>query len=196
MPTPAAKRFTLRRWTARLAAAGAILAVAAQTFAAAPEPVPESRGSGRIVARCGAGFLEEIDGHAVLHVAGSPYESFEGETKDNPHQTAYENIAGSAGVAYGTRDDRLRQSMAKNLKAAHETGKAFSICQVCNQPTPKYTVLAWCWIRSLKATEILYQERNIAQRNIWEQELPHNRAVDWQPNNRVKNIRNQAWNVL
>ena len=26
------------------------------------------------MARCGAGFLEEIDGHAVLHVAGSPYE--------------------------------------------------------------------------------------------------------------------------
>jgi isopenicillin-N N-acyltransferase like protein len=27
-----------------------------------------------VVARCGAGFLEEVGGHAVLHVAGTPYE--------------------------------------------------------------------------------------------------------------------------
>ncbi|MFM8496329.1 MAG: C45 family autoproteolytic acyltransferase/hydrolase [Planctomycetia bacterium] len=32
------------------------------------------KGGRSIVARCGNGFLEEIDGQAVLHVAGSPYE--------------------------------------------------------------------------------------------------------------------------
>ena len=74
MPTPAAERLTLLRWKARLAAAVAILAAAVSTAMAAPATVPEVRGSGRIVARCGAGFLEEIDGHAVLHLAGSPYE--------------------------------------------------------------------------------------------------------------------------
>lgn len=74
MRTPAAQRSTLLRRKARLAAAVAILAVAAQTAAITPKTVPEVCGSGRIVARCGAGFLEEIDGYAVLHVAGSPYE--------------------------------------------------------------------------------------------------------------------------
>jgi hypothetical protein len=40
------------------------------TMAAAPATGAESR----TVARCGAGFLEEVDGARVLHVEGTPYE--------------------------------------------------------------------------------------------------------------------------
>ena len=32
------------------------------------------RAESRTVARCGAGFLEEVDGYRVLHVKGTPYE--------------------------------------------------------------------------------------------------------------------------
>src|SRR5918997_4692157 len=32
------------------------------------------RAESRTVARCGAGFLEAVDGYRVLHVKGSPYE--------------------------------------------------------------------------------------------------------------------------
>ena len=140
--------------------------------------------------------LEEQLDPQVNHSGHDTEMSFEGETKENPHQTAYENIAGSAGVAYGARDDRLRQSMAKNLKAAHETGKAFSICQVCNQPTPKYTVLMWCWVRSLKAVESCTSNATCAKEHLGTGAATHDRALDWQPNNRLKNIRNQAWNVV
>ena len=63
-----------RQSASRAAAVMAVMAVMSTAIGVqspiAPEPCP----TGTIVARCGAGFLEEIDGHAVLHVAGSPYE--------------------------------------------------------------------------------------------------------------------------
>jgi isopenicillin-N N-acyltransferase-like protein len=36
--------------------------------------VSTAKAETRTVARCGAGFLEEVDGYRVLHVAGEPYE--------------------------------------------------------------------------------------------------------------------------
>ncbi|MBX6312509.1 MAG: peptidase C45 [Isosphaeraceae bacterium] len=33
-----------------------------------------ARGESKTIARCGAGFLEEVDGYKVLHVKGTPYE--------------------------------------------------------------------------------------------------------------------------
>src|SRR6516165_5705381 len=33
-----------------------------------------ARAETRTIARCGAGFLEEVDGYKVLHVKGTPYE--------------------------------------------------------------------------------------------------------------------------
>lgn len=45
---------------------------AGETLAAAA--APEIAADRRVVARCGRGFLEEVDGHAVLHLAGTPYE--------------------------------------------------------------------------------------------------------------------------
>ena len=33
-----------------------------------------ARAETRTIARCGAGFLEEVDGYRVLHVKGDPYE--------------------------------------------------------------------------------------------------------------------------
>ncbi len=36
--------------------------------------VPSARAESKTVARCGEGFLEEIDGYRVLHVKGEPYE--------------------------------------------------------------------------------------------------------------------------
>ncbi len=35
---------------------------------------PAARGDTRTLARCGEGFLEEVDGYRVLHVKGTPYE--------------------------------------------------------------------------------------------------------------------------
>jgi isopenicillin-N N-acyltransferase like protein len=53
--------------------AGGPVARAVET-AVAPAAAPDISRDGTVVARCGKGFLEEIDGQAVLHVAGSPYE--------------------------------------------------------------------------------------------------------------------------
>ncbi len=53
-----------RAWGWVFAGLVAILSLGACAFA----------GEGRTIARCGAGFLEEIDGARVLHVAGEPYE--------------------------------------------------------------------------------------------------------------------------
>ncbi|MFM1903094.1 MAG: hypothetical protein RLZZ440_994 [Planctomycetota bacterium] len=50
------------------------LPVTAAESAGSAAAAPETVASGTVVARCGAGFLEDIEGHAVLHVAGSPYE--------------------------------------------------------------------------------------------------------------------------
>ena len=36
--------------------------------------LPVSRGETKTLARCGAGFLEEVDGYRVLHIKGEPYE--------------------------------------------------------------------------------------------------------------------------
>ncbi len=36
--------------------------------------VSAARGDTRTIARCGEGYLEEVDGYRVLHVKGSPYE--------------------------------------------------------------------------------------------------------------------------
>ena len=35
---------------------------------------PSARAETKTIARCGAGFLEEVDGYRVLHVKGDPYE--------------------------------------------------------------------------------------------------------------------------
>ena len=37
-------------------------------------PLPATHGETKTLARCGAGFLEEVDGYRVLHVKGEPYE--------------------------------------------------------------------------------------------------------------------------
>lgn len=57
-------------WLALLLAASAA-AVADEGGGAAAASVARD---GHTIARCGAGFLEELDGHPVLHVSGSPYE--------------------------------------------------------------------------------------------------------------------------
>src|SRR3954447_11276088 len=36
--------------------------------------LPAARGETRTLARCGDGFVEEVDGYRVLHVKGDPYE--------------------------------------------------------------------------------------------------------------------------
>ena len=35
---------------------------------------PIARAETKTLARCGAGFLEEVDGYRILHVKGEPYE--------------------------------------------------------------------------------------------------------------------------
>ena len=35
---------------------------------------PSARGDSKTIARCGQGFLEQVDGYRVLHVKGTPYE--------------------------------------------------------------------------------------------------------------------------
>jgi isopenicillin-N N-acyltransferase-like protein len=61
-----------------LFAAGAGVTVAADASAVpaadAPAAAPAIASDGRTIARCGKGFLEEVDGHLVVHVAGTPYE--------------------------------------------------------------------------------------------------------------------------
>lgn len=44
------------------------------TVAFALAAAPQARAETKTVARCGQGFLEEIDGYKVLHLKGSPYE--------------------------------------------------------------------------------------------------------------------------
>ncbi|MFM7412455.1 MAG: hypothetical protein ACKO6E_04525, partial [Planctomycetota bacterium] len=52
-----------------------LLAVLASAAASpARERAVEPNADRTVVARCGEGFLETIGGHAVLHVAGTPYE--------------------------------------------------------------------------------------------------------------------------
>ncbi len=48
-----------------------IVAIFVTAACAVASPV---RGETRTLARCGAGFLEEVDGYRVLHVKGEPYE--------------------------------------------------------------------------------------------------------------------------
>ena len=36
--------------------------------------IPTAQAETKTLARCGAGFLEEVDGYRVLHVKGEPYE--------------------------------------------------------------------------------------------------------------------------
>jgi hypothetical protein len=36
--------------------------------------LPAARGETRTIARCGSGFLEEVDGYRILHIKGEPYE--------------------------------------------------------------------------------------------------------------------------
>ncbi|MBM4023737.1 MAG: hypothetical protein FJ284_16135, partial [Planctomycetes bacterium] len=63
---------------AALVAAGAGVAVAADASAVpiadAPAATPAIASDGRTIARCGEGFLEDVDGHLVVHLAGTPYE--------------------------------------------------------------------------------------------------------------------------
>ncbi len=37
-------------------------------------PLPAARAETKTLARCGAGFLEQVDGYRVLHIKGEPYE--------------------------------------------------------------------------------------------------------------------------
>jgi hypothetical protein len=55
--------------TARIAAAEP-----AEKSAAAISPAPDISSDRKVIARCGKGFLEEVGGHKVLHIAGTPYE--------------------------------------------------------------------------------------------------------------------------
>lgn len=65
-------RMVLRTVTACVTGLASLaIAAAAGTM---PQSAPEPLLHGEIVARCGNGFLEQIDGHPVLHVKGSPYD--------------------------------------------------------------------------------------------------------------------------
>src|SRR6187431_1845505 len=50
-----------------------ILAIGLVLAAASWATLP-ARAETRTIARCGAGYLEEVDGYRVLHVKGTPYE--------------------------------------------------------------------------------------------------------------------------
>src|SRR5690349_1450286 len=60
---PLERTQTMMRLAPRLVAIGLLLGFAASAQA-----------DTRTIARCGRGFLEEVDGYRVLHVKGSPYE--------------------------------------------------------------------------------------------------------------------------
>jgi isopenicillin-N N-acyltransferase-like protein len=53
---------------------GVLAGVVAFGGAFAGEQPPEVITRGTVKARCGGGFLEDVGGHAVLHVSGTPYE--------------------------------------------------------------------------------------------------------------------------
>src|SRR5437879_1727804 len=53
----------MSRPSIRLLALGFVLVLASQ-----------ARAETKTIARCGKGFLEEVDGYRVLHLKGSPYE--------------------------------------------------------------------------------------------------------------------------
>ena len=55
----------MRRMSLRIAAFFLVVSVAT---------APTTRAETKTLARCGAGFLEEVDGYRVLHVKGEPYE--------------------------------------------------------------------------------------------------------------------------
>ena len=50
------------------------LRIAALFLVVSVATAPTSRAETKTLARCGAGFLEEVDGYRVLHVKGEPYE--------------------------------------------------------------------------------------------------------------------------
>lgn len=50
------------------------LRIAALFLVVSVATAPTLRGETKTLARCGAGFLEEVDGYRVLHVKGQPYE--------------------------------------------------------------------------------------------------------------------------
>jgi isopenicillin-N N-acyltransferase like protein len=50
------------------------LRIAALLLVVTVATVPTLRAETKTVARCGAGFLEEVDGYRVLHIKGEPYE--------------------------------------------------------------------------------------------------------------------------
>src|SRR5271166_2656195 len=55
----------MRRISMQIAALYLVVCVAA---------APTTRAETKTLARCGQGFLEEVDGYRVLHVKGEPYE--------------------------------------------------------------------------------------------------------------------------
>src|SRR5271156_4247007 len=55
----------MRRMSWRITAFFLVASVVTASFA---------RAETKTLARCGAGFLEEVDGYRVLHVKGTPYE--------------------------------------------------------------------------------------------------------------------------
>jgi hypothetical protein len=60
--------------TAQLLNPSTIFAADAVATSAKSAVAPEISTTGKVIARCGKGFLEEVGGHKVLHVAGSHYE--------------------------------------------------------------------------------------------------------------------------
>src|SRR5262249_12256078 len=56
---------TMRRMTTQLAAFLLVIVTIVSQ---------QARAETRTLARCGAGFLEEVDGYRVLHIKGQPYE--------------------------------------------------------------------------------------------------------------------------
>lgn len=75
---PIGSRFSecLLRVAAAILVAGLAVgrAPAADGVTTVDTAAPAIAGEGRTLARCGKGFLEEVDGHLVVHVAGTPYE--------------------------------------------------------------------------------------------------------------------------
>lgn len=71
----------VRAWSCRISLVfclsawiGSVLTAAEPAEKAPSSEAPSISGDRKSIARCGKGFLEEVGGHKVLHLAGTPYE--------------------------------------------------------------------------------------------------------------------------